>query len=796
MSEFYAGGELGELARARDWHSTGLGQARDWPPALRVAANLILNSQQPMFIAWGPELNFIYNDGYAPILGARHPWALGQPFHAIWPEIWTDIAPLIESALAGRSTWMENMHLVMARNGAPEDTWYTFSYSPIFDEDGSIGGMMCSCVETTQQVQSSRLSDFRLRLNSELRVMSDPAKAMDRAAELLGIQLGVARVGYGDIDESGEYVVVERDWTDGTLGSVAGRHRMEAFGPAIIEELRAGRVMSVDDVNQDDRVGSGAEAFEAIGTRSVLAVPLLRAGRFRAMLYLHHHSPKRWSTDDMAFAGETLERTWEAVERARAEAMVRESEERLRFLDDLGQRTADLVNADEILTVTTRALGEHLGISICAYADMDEDEDGFTIRGDWFQSGSGSIVGRYRLADFGQLAVDNLGAGQPLIISDNAVELAPHEAATFQNIGIAATICMPLVKNGRLTALMAIHDRVPRLWTERELSLLREVTERSWAHIERVGALAELKGSVVQQQATARELAEVNRNLEALVDQRTTELMAAEETLRQSQKMEAVGQLTGGLAHDFNNLLAGIGGSLEIMGTRLAQGRISEVDRYLTAASGAVRRAASLTQRLLAFSRRQTLDPRPVDVAALAEGMLDLINRTVGPAISVTTNGDANLGATFVDSSQLENSLLNLCLNARDAMPHGGSIAVDAANRTIDDRAARLLGLEPGEYIQLAVNDTGIGMPPDVVARAFDPFFTTKPIGQGTGLGLSMVYGFAGQSGGTVHIASEVGTGTTITIYLPRYFGGQADAQPVSVTEANQTQRRESILLV
>ncbi|OAS14221.1 PAS domain-containing protein [Methylobacterium platani] len=250
-----------------------------------------------------------------------------------------------------------------------------------------------------------------------------------------------------------------------------------------------------------------------------------------------------------------------------------------------------------------------------------------------------------------------------------------------------------------------------------------------------------------------------------------SELASTQEALRQSQKMEAVGQLTGGLAHDFNNLLAGISGSLELMQTRLAQGRFKDVERYMAAAQGAAKRAAALTHRLLAFSRRQTLDPQPTDVNRLVEGMQELIQRTVGPGIALEVVGAPDAWPALVDPSQLENALLNLCINARDAMPDGGGITVETANRSIDARAARRHDMPEGEYLRLRVTDTGTGMAPEVIARVFEPFFTTKPIGEGTGLGLSMIYGFAQQSGGQVRVASTVGEGTTVSLYLPRHDG-------------------------
>ncbi|TWB04300.1 ATP-binding protein [Bradyrhizobium stylosanthis] len=273
-------------------------------------------------------------------------------------------------------------------------------------------------------------------------------------------------------------------------------------------------------------------------------------------------------------------------------------------------------------------------------------------------------------------------------------------------------------------------------------------------------------------------------------------LREAEEALRQSQKMEAVGQLTGGIAHDFNNLLTGIIGSLELLQTRLGQGRVKEIDRYVTVAQGAAKRAAALTHRLLAFSRRQTLDPKPTDLNRLVMGMEDLIRRTVGPEIALEVVTAGGLWPTLIDASQLENALLNLCINARDAMPTGGRLTIETANRWLDDHGAGERDLEPGQYVSLCVTDTGTGMPPDVVERAFEPFFTTKPIGQGTGLGLSMVYGFVRQSGGQVRIYSEVGQGTTMCLYLPRHYGKDADKPSALTTRSPARQKASHTILV
>lgn len=321
--------------------------------------------------------------------------------------------------------------------------------------------------------------------------------------------------------------------------------------------------------------------------------------------------------------------------------------------------------------------------------------------------------------------------------------------------------------------------------------------DRFTAQHERVMlALAAQAAVAIDNARLFQEVQTANDTLEQRVAERTAELEQAHEALRQAQKMEAVGQLTGGIAHDFNNLLAGICGSLEIIERRLSQGRTDGLDRFITGAQTSAQRAAALTQRLLAFSRRQTLDPKPTEINRLVFGMEDLISRTVGPAVKVEVVGAGGLWSAKIDAAQLESALLNLAINARDAMPKGGRLTIETANKWLDDRAARELDLAPGQYLSICVTDTGTGIPRDIVDRIFDPFFTTKPIGQGTGLGLSMIHGFVRQSGGQVRVYSELEHGTTMCLYLPRHHGALTETSDQAGEAIVEVGAGETVLVI
>lgn len=452
----------------------------------------------------------------------------------------------------------------------------------------------------------------------------------------------------------------------------------------------------------------------------------------------------------------------------------------LAHLNDVFRDTEDFA---DISFAAAGILGRTLDVSRAGYGLVNRASETIVIERDWNAPGVTSIAGTLKFRDYGTY-IEELKRGETAIVEDSRLD--PRTAgmsAELEAISARSFINMPLTEQGGLVALLFLNHAEPRPWSADDLDFVREVAERTRDAVERRRA--------------ERELANLAASLEQKVAERTADLIAAEDALRQSQKMEAVGQLTGGIAHDFNNLLTGISGSLEMIQLRFAQGRGADVDKYVDAAQGATRRAAALTHRLLAFSRRQTLDPRPTDANALIAGIEELVRRTVGPSVVVETSLAPGLNSTLVDPSQLENALLNLCINARDAMPDGGRIMIETKDRDVDIRAGRERDIEPGKYVCLSVSDTGTGMTPDTIARAFEPFFTTKPIGSGTGLGLSMIYGFARQSGGQVRIHSAPCAGTTVTIYLPS--DGQvavSEAEPAPLSNAPRADAGEVVLVV
>ena len=435
------------------------------------------------------------------------------------------------------------------------------------------------------------------------------------------------------------------------------------------------------------------------------------------------------------------------------------AEARQVLFHSLADRLRELSKPREIVAATVEVLGRHLGVSRVGFGEVRADDETIVYETD-YADGVEHLIGSYQISTFGRGNIAELRRGFTTTYADLTSDPRTSDA-DFAAIETRAAMAVPLVRDGRLRAVLYLNHRDVREWEPDDVALVQDVAARTWDALERARAEAELR--------------ELNATLERRVEERSAELLVAEEALRQAQKMEAVGQLTGGIAHDFNNMLAVVIGSLDLLGRRLGTSDV-RARRYIDAAAGGARRAALLTQRLLAFSRQQPLRPEPIDPNKLVTGMSDLLRRSLGSEIRLETVLAGGQWRINADPNQLENVLLNLALNARDAMPEGGRLTIETQNTHLDDRyCAAHPGVPAGQYVLIAVTDTGTGMSADVIAKAFDPFFTTKEVGKGTGLGLSQVYGFVKQTGGHVKIYSEPGEGTTVKIYLLRLMTAEDD---------------------
>ncbi|MET0547051.1 MAG: ATP-binding protein [Caulobacterales bacterium] len=374
---------------------------------------------------------------------------------------------------------------------------------------------------------------------------------------------------------------------------------------------------------------------------------------------------------------------------------------------------------------------------------------------------------------------------------------APHAGLPKGHLPVVSYLAVPVRSRdgGVIGGLFFGHGETGKFAYETE-ALIEGLAGEAAIAMDNANLFQRSRKEIERRMAVEDELRTLNEELEQRVASEIATRLEAEEQLRQSQKMEAVGQLTGGIAHDFNNMLTGVIGALSIIKRRIAQNRYGDIDTLMDAATTSAQRAAALTHRLLAFSRRQSLDPRPVDLNALVMSMEDLMTRTIGEQSALEFQLDSELPAAKADSNQVESALLNLVINARDAMTDGGSIRIMTGVWRFDPESARAHeGLTPGDYVFLSVVDDGIGMSPETISRAFDPFFTTKPQGQGTGLGLSMIYGFAQQSGGLVQIRSKPNQGTTVTLYLPVANEAVSDAE-AEETPFSAARSGEAVLVV
>ena len=815
-------GEAHALMRSLNAQVSPIGAPAAWPAALRTLVEVILGSTEPMFVVWGPERSLLYNAPYGEVLANKHP-SMGRDFLQVWSEIRDDLAPLVARAYAGEPTSMDDIPLLTTRKGYPEQTWWHFSYTPIRAEDASIGGFLCTCHEVTPQVLSDERKTRLLDLEARLRAATTPQAVLEAACAAIGLALGGMLATFNEFTEDGEHLDVTGEWRAGDTASLIGRHRLSDWGEGRVAELRSGQVEMVADTKTDPRLSAAARAaYASLGCQSSLNAPLVRDGRVRAMLAVGAAEPRRWSEAETELATAMMAHAWDALERARAEAALRESEERLRLATDnaeVGFWDVDEVNQRLHWPPIVKAM---FGISADRTVTMqdffdglhpdDREEVGAAYAAAADPAGRALYDVEYRtigkedgvlrwVAAKGRGVFDE--AGRCLRVTGTAVEITHRKQVEAALKALNADLERKVVERTRERSLVWRHsldllsvvdlatgafDAVNPAWAT-ALGFPTDQIEGhaflEYLHPDDVAASSvafaqALKGNPVlhfENRYRTRDggwrwlswvaapdggkLYSVTRDVTEEKAQREA-LEMAQEALRQAQKMEAVGQLTGGIAHDFNNLLQGVAGSLDLI--RRKPGDHERVQRWAQAGFAAAERGAKLTAQLLAFSRAQKMELKPVALSDLVAGFREMIDRTIGAHIRVhldlTTDGIRVLG----DDVQIEMAVLNLALNARDAMPEGGVL-------TITTRCVRLKQdpeLGDGDYVELAVRDTGRGMSADVVKRAIDPFFTTKGVGKGTGLGLSQVYGAMRQAGGSVRIESQPGEGTVVRLLLRR----------------------------
>jgi PAS domain S-box-containing protein len=739
--------------KAFDWQSTPLGAFDDWPKSLQGLIAVMLGCPTPMFLAWGPDLLSFYNDAYRPILGYRAETATGKPFPKLWESLWADISPLVDEALAGRNTRVVNMRLDLSREGVPEESYWTFSYSPAFDDDGKPAGMLCITEETTSTILAIRdreSADERLQLalsagNSigawDWDVPNNIVRADARFAVLYGVDPAKAAAG-ASIDEF-----------------FGGIHPDDL--PRVQAEIEA--ALTSDELFRSDyrllRPDGSIRWVSAQGR-------CMRDGEGRAV----------------RFPGVSFDIT----DRVLADAALKAAKEERDFVIDLTARQRAATDPFAIIRLSMEALGKRVGADRAGFYRL-LDANRMQHTGGWSDGVLKTLIGEQPTGAYGAFAENERRVGRTLVFSDSRYDY-DGRIRSYNEDGVLGGICVPLSDEGRWSGGIYLHQASVRAWAPSEISLVKEIAGLTAQAVERAEANVRLTQRLDQQESAL-------SNANILVAVQSKERLEAETTIRQLQKMEAVGQLTGGIAHDFNNMLAIVIGGLNFAQRKLARGDV-EIGRHLDNAMEGATRAAALTQRLLAFSRQQPLAPEAIDTSRLLSDLTELLARTLGEQVALETALGVGVWKINADPNQLENVIINLAVNARDAMPGGGKLTIETSNASIDEEYARDADIKAGQYVLIAVSDTGTGMTADVLAKAFDPFFTTKGVGKGTGLGLSQVFGFVRQSNGYVKVYSEVGHGTTIKVYLPRFWGEAAKPVIKRATTAVHVGKPTEIILV
>ncbi len=686
--------------------------------------------QAPGFIVSmrGPEhrVEFV-NAAHRRLFSSDH-W-VGKTIREAFPDIeGQGFFELLDSVYSTGERVVANAQPARFRlpDGHEEERFLSFVYEAMRDADGRITGVLCEGSDVTEGY----------RAQEELR----------RSEQRFRAALEIETVGAIYFDMTGKII----DANDAFL-------RMSGFSR---EDIAAGE-LSWQTLTPSEWQDPSIRAFAELKARGQ-TTPYQKQ-------YFRKDGTRWWAlfAAKLLPDGTAFEFVLDTTEQKNFEAALLAETKTLELLNQTGAAISSQLELEPLVQMITDAGVKMIGARFGAYFHNVMDETGerlhlFTLSG--AEREAFTRMGRPRATGVFGPTFRNEGVirSNDILKDPRYGQFEPHKGMPEGHLPVRSYLAVSVVsRTGAVLGGLIFGHPEPARFSERHEMLI-------------VG-LASQAAIAIDNARLFKQVQEANETLEQRVAERTEELGQAHEALRQAQKMEAVGQLTGGIAHDFNNLLAGISGALEAIERRIAKGKTQDLERFIGGAQQSARRAAALTQRLLAFSRRQTLDPKPTDVNKLVFGMEEMIRRTIGPSIELEVVGAGGLWLAKLDPSQLENALLNLAINARDAMPEGGRITIETANKWLDNRAAKERDLPPGQYLSICVTDTGTGMPSEIIERIFDPFFTTKPIGQGTGLGLSMIYGFVRQSGGQVRVYSEVGQGTTMCMYFPRFAGELAD---------------------
>ncbi|ATB39262.1 histidine kinase [Cystobacter fuscus] len=786
---FVGDGEMARLMRAHDWASTSLGAPENWPNALKVALRLLLTSRFEMWLGWGPDINFFYNDAYRPTLGVKHPKSLGVPTRLLWAEIWDDIKDRLQTVYErGEATWDRALLLLLRRNGYPEETYHTFSYSPLLGDSGKVEGVFCAVSEETDRVISER------RLASLRELASRLAPASSRAEVINAVREGLGGNLY-DLPFSLTYLFDEEG--QGQLACATGIEPDHGCAPAILgasgdlwdlSAIWAGEANVTVDLRGREALPTGS--WDRPPTTAAV-VPLIGQGGERprgAMIVgLNPYRPVDESYVPFLklLAGQVSSSlaNAEAHEAAhqRAAALAEAVEMRQKAADVLRQANERLTSEVELRTQERdrfRTLFQQAPSFMCILSGPDHV---FELVNDAYLQlvGHRDLIGlpaREALPEiegqgFFELLDGVYTQGEAFVGRNMPVMIQRARGGALEERFVHLVYQPIMEPDGKVSGIFVDgYDVTHQKRAEEQLQNLNETLEQ------RVAARTD-------------ELADTLERLR----RETAERQKMEAALRQAQKIEALGKLTGGVAHDFNNLLQVISGNLQLLVKDIAGNARAET-RVQNALAG-VARGSKLASQLLAFGRRQPLEPKVVNLGRLLKNMDDLLRRALGEDIEIETVVSGGLWNSLVDPNQIENAILNLAINARDAMQDGGRLTIEAGNALLDDEyASQHEEVKPGQYVMLAVTDTGAGIPPDILERVFEPFFSTKPEGKGTGLGLSMVHGLVKQSGGHIKLYSEVGEGTTIKLYLPRV--AQSEDVLTDISKAPVRGGTETILVV